>query len=1114
MSHRARLTRRLGAVAAAATAVALTFPVTAHAAPIPAVPHAAAGAHSAVTRYTVTLVTGDTVHVTEQGGGKYAVQVHKGKGREHITFVTNRTKDGLSVVPADALKPLAQGRLDARLFNVTLLKKWKYDDAHTAELPLMTSAAGTAKVAPGALPGSRSVRALPSIGVTSVRERKADAGTFWASLTAARKSAAAAAIGKVWLVGKLQPTLDVSVPQVRAPEAWAHGNTGKGATVAVVDTGVDANHPDLKGVVTDAKDFTGSEFGTKDEVGHGTHVAGTIAGRGTASNGKYTGVAKGAEIKSAKVCVMDGCPEDAILAGMTWAADSGAKVINMSLGGPPAETADVLEQAVNGLSADKNVLFVIAAGNDGMPESIGSPGTADAALTVGSVDKVTDELSFYSSQGPRVTPSRRSDYAIKPDITAPGRDIVAPRAAGTLEEEKVGEDYARLSGTSMATPHVAGGAAILAAQHPDWNAAEIKSSLMSSAKVIAGQTVYQQGAGRLDVGRASDQSVTATGSASLGYFPWPNKNAPTGARTVTYANHGTTPVTLNLALSVAGPDGKPAPAKMFGISAKKVTVPAAGTASITATVNPNAGPAGLYSGDLTATTADGKTTVHTAVGADKEAESYNISYTAIGREPGRFGATATFVNLATGEGYFDYVESAGTKRVPAGDYLVISANFDETTDGRFQITYDAQKVKVNKSTELVFDARRGKPVKLSFDAPKDAELYGEDISIDSSGFGSGTLGAEPGSVYGVPRATAIPGVTWSLMGGYFKKGTWLPGAPPTPYTYDFGVSSPGKLPANATFTEKKANMAQVTAAVDHQSADEHRDLAVMVSPGGSGMAIGAILPLGDRYDRVDYVSTGHGTTAETDLFAGTLAPEGYNQGEYITGSMPVAYKAGQKATIPFNRGVFGPAAGDGFATRRDNHILAFLPMLSARDQFGGAGYTDTATAKLTRDGVEIGQSPWPGVIDADIPAGNGTYRIDATVDRTPAYATLSRHVAASWTFTSAQPASGEVADLALQAVRFTPVLDHDNKAAAGAFSVPLSVERAPNSGNGTVKNVTVEVSYDGGKTWTAAPLTGSGTKRVASVTNPAGGTVSLRATAADSAGNTVTQTIVNAYLVK
>ncbi len=219
----------------------------------------------------------------------------------------------------------------------------------------------------------------------------------------------------MWLVGKRRPTLDLSVPQVGAPAAWMAGHVGKGVKVAVLDTGYDAKHPDLGGgVVAAAKDFTGSEDGVRDVEGHGTHVASTIAGRGTASTGRFTGVAKGATLLIGKVCGPDGCPEDAILAGMEWAAVNGAKVVNLSLGGPPSDGGDLLADAVNHHTAADGMLFVVAAGNDGPdPETIGSPGTADAALTVGSVTKA-GQLSEFSSQGPRVGPSRRSTTPSSP----------------------------------------------------------------------------------------------------------------------------------------------------------------------------------------------------------------------------------------------------------------------------------------------------------------------------------------------------------------------------------------------------------------------------------------------------------------------------------------------------------------------------------------------------------------------------------------------------------------------------------------------------------------------------------------------------------------------------
>ncbi|MFD1326283.1 S8 family serine peptidase, partial [Micromonospora sonneratiae] len=163
---------------------------------------------------------------------------------------------------------------------------------------------------------------------------------------------------------------------------------------------------------------------------------------------------------------------------------------------------DPLEQAVNTLTAQTGTLFVIAAGNDGGEGTVGSPGSADAALTVGAVDR-DDELAEFSSRGPRV-----GDEAIKPDVTAPGVDIVAARASGTEMGEPVGDSYVTSSGTSMATPHVAGAVALLAQQHPTWKADQLKATLVGSAKPNPGLTAFEQGAGRVDVARAITQTVT------------------------------------------------------------------------------------------------------------------------------------------------------------------------------------------------------------------------------------------------------------------------------------------------------------------------------------------------------------------------------------------------------------------------------------------------------------------------------------------------------------------------------------------------------------------------------------------------------------------------------
>ncbi|MFD1277691.1 S8 family serine peptidase [Streptomyces kaempferi] len=166
-----------------------------------------------------------------------------------------------------------------------------------------------------------------------------------------------------------------------------------------------------------------------------------------------------------------------IINGMEWAAQTEhAKVISMSLGSSVRNGQDnPMSQAVNQLSAETGALFVIAAGNGGEqgPYTLGAPGTAEAALTVGAVDG-SDHLASFSSLGPRA-----GDDGLKPDITAPGVDVLAARSQYMNDG---GESYYRVdSGTSMATPHVAGAAVLLAQKHPDWTAQQLKDALMSTS---------------------------------------------------------------------------------------------------------------------------------------------------------------------------------------------------------------------------------------------------------------------------------------------------------------------------------------------------------------------------------------------------------------------------------------------------------------------------------------------------------------------------------------------------------------------------------------------------------------------------------------------------------
>lgn len=327
------------------------------------------------------------------------------------------------------------------------------------------------------------------------------------------------------------PLLIESVPLLEVGPVWQSGYSGKGITVTVVDTGVDRSHPDLRGKVKAAKNFT--EESPADTVGHGTHVAGIIAGRGKV----YRGVAPGATLLAAKVLGEAGGTDTDVVAGLSWAAGQGAQVINLSLGGP-GTPEDLLSRECNALMRE-GILVCVAAGNEGPAKgTVGSPGMAREVVTVGAVDK-RKALAFYSSRGPV---RYRGKTIRKPDLLAVGggiaRRAACPYAPGiasarsraitaspcdvatasirsgrldatTQRRNRRGAlRYLRMSGTSMATPHVAGVCALLleaagaksGTPAPELTA-KIKAVLKQTAKNL-GLPADAQGAGLVNAQKA------------------------------------------------------------------------------------------------------------------------------------------------------------------------------------------------------------------------------------------------------------------------------------------------------------------------------------------------------------------------------------------------------------------------------------------------------------------------------------------------------------------------------------------------------------------------------------------------------------------------------------
>lgn len=691
-------------------------------------------------RNTVTLVTGDVVEVWTMANGRQVASVRPSEHRRSAGLQIREVRGDLYTVPDDAVPYIESGTLDRELFNVTDLIEQGYDDAHSSTVPLLVSYGSAGQYAarrnqklPG---GARQTLALPAINGAAWEAKKDQAQAFWTAMSgndtsAVPPSAAAAKLAKgatkMWLSHKVRVNLAESVPQIGAPQAWAAGHDGKGVKVAVLDTGADLNHPDLAGKVVANQSFVPGES-VADGHGHGTHVAATVAGTGAASGGSRKGVAPGADLMVGKVLNNAGSGQDAwIIAGMQWAVDQGAQVVSMSLGGAPSDGTDALSMAVNSLSGSSRTLFVIAAGNllggEGLTQNISSPGAADLALTVGAVSK-SDVLADFSHVGPRL-----NDFAIKPEITAPGVGIIAARGAGTSLGTPVDDKYTSLNGTSMATPHVAGAAAIIAQEHPTWTGQQIKNALVSSAKPSADYTVYQQGGGRLDVAKAHDLTVrTSAAALDLGYFRFPHDGTHQPAsKSLTYTNDSTQEVTLNLSAEARGPDGQVVP-DMVSLSTSQVTVAPGGSAEVTLTVDGNRGGMGSFGGYLTASTessSDGSVQLHTPFGATKEKPTANLTVNAIARD-GRPAERASVMlwNLDNGEFLEARIRGGvATLRATPGNYQLVSEiqTWDEWySDSREYTSAVLPELHLEAGdVNLNLDARTAVPVKVS--TPKETE---------------------------------------------------------------------------------------------------------------------------------------------------------------------------------------------------------------------------------------------------------------------------------------------------------------------------------------------------------------------------------------------------------
>lgn len=307
-------------------------------------------------------------------------------------------------------------------------------------------------------------------------------------ITALRASGTVRYVEPDYVVTALGPTMPWNIRQINADKVQAAMTNGTGVRVAVIDTGIDYTHPDLIGVYAGGYNVLTGTDDPMDDNGHGTHCSGILAATGS-SRGIY-GTAPGISLYGVKVLSAKGEGRISdVIQGIFWAKNNSMQVASMSLGS--SEDSQALHDAVDDAAAN-GVLIVAAAGNRGVASGVGDtmgyPGKYDSVLAVAAVNKYNHRAS-WSSTGSNLS------------VSAPGVNIrsTIPGAA-----------YAIYSGTSMATPHVAGVAALVYSAHPDWTNQQVRQQIESTATPLGNTWFY--GAGLVNATAAVNLSAEAAAS--------------------------------------------------------------------------------------------------------------------------------------------------------------------------------------------------------------------------------------------------------------------------------------------------------------------------------------------------------------------------------------------------------------------------------------------------------------------------------------------------------------------------------------------------------------------------------------------------------------------------
>ncbi|MFF6980305.1 S8 family serine peptidase [Streptomyces sp. NPDC008343] len=1063
---------------------------------------------------TVTLITGDRVILTTGNDGQPAVTVtaapREGKG---TAFHTHRQGKDIYVIPQD-VAGVVPAMLDRELFNVSSLIRMGYSDNTTDSLPLILQGPHASRT----LGTSKVSHELHSIDAVATTMSKGAAAEFVAKLSSPAR-AKASGVTKLWLDSKITAApLDANLTEIGAPQVWETGLSGKGVDIALLDSGIDSQHPDLKGQVKDEANFT-DEDSAVDNNGHGTRAASIIAGTGAVADGARKGVAHGAGLLSGKVLDEYGSGTiSSLIKGMEWAVAQGADVVNVNAGAFVGED-DPAARALDTLTAKSGALFVVPAGNSPYAMNIMSPGTAASALTVGG--------SASRSTGGGPAPYT---YLSKPEISAPDVDIVGAKAGGG-----VGDYYVSGSGSFMAAPQVAGAAAILLEQHPQWSWKRVKTALTTTADTFARHATVFHGAGRLDLPDATTETLQlsdATIDFGKRHYPDPGPVS----REISLTNTGAAPQTVTFADRAENAQGVTAPDDMVTVSRETVTVQPGTTETITVTLTAAKGAPGAYTG-LVTLSRTGLDTINLPMSFWIDPPRSEIHVRGLDRQGNPWaGGVVVLANLANmspvlGGGFTRLhldENGEGRARMLPGRITITALVTTPATDETPATTslVGSTEVLAESDTSYTIDARKAhqlKPPKIAgagrttvasavvwfkqFDE-SDARYTGQLLLPDPKEVEEGRVFLQPTSVVKGSR-TAFE-TRWRLLDDRTDRRRQAD-------VYDLVLGSGAKIPDLPAFDVSKAEVRKLARVeADYRSIDGKQDTYAE----GHGVRSSAWISDGGKIDypllvpqrRVQLV------TARKDVLweSGSVTTSPPVSATFL--SPPATYRPGQRLTQVWLRNRT-PA----LAMTHTGSFIQPSVLISDGERTGKAfsewNVEGNEPLRVFRDGVELttgDDTYW-------VPPEPATYRVEHASHPAPEALPFPRHTRTTWTFRSGAPTDPDeyASHPKVLRIDYQPNTDGSGKLRAGH---PLKIDARIFSAMELLDEPTPErgrlqlwVSTDQGERWRKAIVWpkagGSYTAIVPGLKLRSGDVVSVRAKATSN-DRTIDQTLIDAYPVR